>query len=365
MTVVRNQAYSRSSLGVRERHNERKNESYYNSDIIPERADLNVHFKQCEGTYEQAFDALLAAGEISTRGQKADAKIVDEMVFDVNTEYFEEHGSLEFAKKFYESAYQLAVKEAGGEEYILSAVMHADEKNTTLSAQLGHDVFHYHLHVIYVPVVEKEIRWSKRCKDVELVGKVKEVITQVSHSKKWPRFKDNDHWINSYSLLQDRFFEHMKEVGFDGFERGERGSTTEHLEVLDYKSQQDEKRLATLDRQAEKKEERIEKLDEKIAVKKQTAHTFSDIEAMAKPTLGGRLSLSIVDWKAVAALAKKGVVADAKISDWKRKAEQAKREGEIWKARYEKSLAPKPEPPILQPPVLEKQKTQSRRNERP
>jgi len=364
MTVVRNQAYSRASLGVRERHNERKNESYYNSDIIPERADLNVHFKQCDGTYEQAFDALLSAGKISTRGQKPDAKIVDEMVFDVNTEYFEEHGGLDFAKQFYESAYQLAVKEAGGEEYILSAVMHADEKNTALSTQLGHDVFHYHLHVVYVPVVEKEIRWSKRCKDAKLVGTVKEVITQVSHSKKWPRFKDNGHWVNSYSLLQDRFFEHMREARFDGFERGERGSTTEHLEVLDYKIQQDEKRLAALEQQAEKKEARIEKLDEKIAVRKQAAHTFSDIETMAKPTLGGRLSISVADWKTVAALAKKGVVADAKISDWKRKAEQAKRDSEVWKARYEKQLEPKLDTPISQQPVLAKQHTQSRRNER-
>ena len=187
MTVVRNQAYTRSSLDVRERHNERKNESYYNSDIVLNRAVLNVHFKQSDGTYEQAFDALLSAGKISTRGQKPDAKIVDEMIFDVNTEYFEEHGGLDFAKKFYESAYQLAIKEAGGEEYTLSAMMHVDEKNTTLSAKLGQDVFHYHLHVIYVPVVEKEICWSKRCKDEELVGTVKEVITQVSYSKKLAR----------------------------------------------------------------------------------------------------------------------------------------------------------------------------------
>ena len=28
-------------------------------------------------------------------------------------------------------------------------------------------------HVVYVPVVEKQIRWSKRCKDKSLVGKVK------------------------------------------------------------------------------------------------------------------------------------------------------------------------------------------------
>ena len=49
----------------------------------------------------------------------------------------------------------------------------------------GEDVNHYHLHVVYIPVVEKQILWSKRCKDEALRGTVKEVITQVSRSKKW------------------------------------------------------------------------------------------------------------------------------------------------------------------------------------
>ena len=37
----------------------------------------------------------------------------------------------------------------------------------------------------YVPVVEKQILWSKRCKDKALVGTVKETVMQVSRSKKW------------------------------------------------------------------------------------------------------------------------------------------------------------------------------------
>ena len=62
--------------------------------------------------------------------------------------------------------------------------MHADERNRAMSEALGEDVYHYHLHVVYIPVVEKEIRWTKRCKDKSLVGKVKETIMQVSMSKK-------------------------------------------------------------------------------------------------------------------------------------------------------------------------------------
>ena len=78
-----------------------------------------------------------------------------------------------------------AAEIVGGEQYILSAVMHADERNRAMSEALGEDVYHYHLHVVYIPVVEKQILWSKRCKDEALRGTVKEVITQVSRSKKW------------------------------------------------------------------------------------------------------------------------------------------------------------------------------------
>ena len=88
-------------------------------------------------------------------------------------------------KTIYTEAYKAAIKIVGGEQYILSAVMHADERNRAMSEALGEDVYHYHLHVVYIPVVEKEIRWTKRCKDKSLVGKVKETIMQVSMSKKW------------------------------------------------------------------------------------------------------------------------------------------------------------------------------------
>lgn len=216
-TVVRNATNKKGSLSIRERHNERKNEVYSNPDIILDKSHLNVHFKKCDTTYLQAFEKLCEDGIISTRGLKEDANIIDEMIFDVNTAYFENNGGYEYAKEFYAHAYEMAVKEAGGEEYILSAVMHADERNKSLSEELGKDVFHYHLHVVYIPVVEKKILWSKRCKDKALIGTVKEVITQVSHSKKWSseKYKDDlgkTHLISSYSKLQDRFFEHMSSV---------------------------------------------------------------------------------------------------------------------------------------------------------
>ena len=58
-TVVRNQAYRKQGISIRERHNERKNIHYSNPDIVPERSQLNVHFKRCKGTYAQAVDILV------------------------------------------------------------------------------------------------------------------------------------------------------------------------------------------------------------------------------------------------------------------------------------------------------------------
>ena len=127
--VVRNQAYRRDSFSIRERHNERKNMDYQNPDVVIDRAHLNVHFKSCPGTYEQEFNRMVNEGGISLRGLKSDAKVFDELVFDVNSAYFENHGGYEYAKEFFAEAYRLAVREAGGEEYVLSAVLHADERN--------------------------------------------------------------------------------------------------------------------------------------------------------------------------------------------------------------------------------------------
>jgi hypothetical protein len=321
-SVVRNQAYRKSEFSIRERHNERKNEAYFNADIQPDRRHLNVHFKQCQGSYSENFDAMLAAGAISTRGQKADAKVFDELVFDVNSAYFEHNGGYDYAKQFFAEAYNLAVKEVGGEQYVLSAVLHADERNKALSEQHGRDVYHYHLHVVYVPVVDKEVRWSKRCKDPALVGTVREVVKQVSHSKKWPRYQDETGaWINSYSLLQDRFHEHMREKGFTDFERGERGSTTEHLSVLEYKTQQEAERATTLEEKADKAQARLDGLKAKTAIAKKEIATFADIDRMGgKKTILGAIALAPDDWNVVSKLAKEAIKSRGIIAELKKQA---------------------------------------------
>ena len=256
-------------------HNERTKESYSNPDIIPERTPMNVHFKSPTGTYEETFDALEQANVISTWGMKPNSTKMCELIFDVNSAYFYNHGGYEFAKQFYADAYQAAIQIVGGEQYILSAVMHADERNKGMSEALGEDVYHYHLHVVYVPVVEKEVRWTKRCKDPSLVGTVKEVKHQVSRTKKWDSKQAVDEngelmfdakgkkvLRPSYSVLQDDFYNFMHNAGYTDLQRGERGSSEEHLTVTQFKVEKEQQRLASLQAESREKEMAILGLEE-------------------------------------------------------------------------------------------------------
>ena len=271
-----------------------------------------------------------------------------ELIFDVNSAYFDNHGGYDFAKQFYTDAYRSAIEIVGGEQFILSAVMHADERNRAMSEALGRDVYHYHLHVVYIPVVEKQILWSKRCKDKSLVGTVKETITQVSSSKKWkslpavdeqgrPILQKNGKPVlrKSYSVLQDDFFNAMRAAGYTDVERGERGSSEEHLTVTQFKMGREQERLAALENQVEAKEKILQKVEQKIEVKKGTVATFAEIDNMGRKTLMGKVEFSQQEAENLKQLAKKGIAADTTIKDLQRDLKSARRDAQIWKRRYE------------------------------
>lgn len=382
-TTVRNANLTKSQIGNVQRHNEREKESYVNQDIVPERTPLNVHFKTPSGSYQAIFDAMVEEKTISTRGLKSDAHLFGELIFDVNSAYFHNHGGYEYARQFYADAYRAAVDIVGGEQYILSAVMHADERNRAMSEALGQDVYHYHLHVVYIPVVEKQILWSKRCKDKSLVGTVKETIMQVSSSKKWlskpaldeagnPILQRNGKPVlkKSYSVLQDDFFQHMRAAGYTDVERGERGSSEEHLTVTQFKVMQEEKRLEGLTEQIEQSGTELAAVQQQItsghaaiqqmesstrkaekaadaAEKKMTqaeqalrtqSMTFMKIDSMGKKTLTGNIAFASDEARELKELAKKGVTADRRISDLEDKVARAQKDIDIWKQRYKKLL---------------------------
>ena len=363
-TVARNQDIETADdLAKVQEHNEREKDSYSNQDIVPERSSLNIHFKEPTAGYEEMFTQMEQDKVISTRGLKADAVKYGELVFDVNSAYFYNHGGYEFAKQFYADAYKAAVEIVGGEQYILSAVMHADERNRAMSEALGEDVYHYHLHVVYIPVVEKQILWSKRCKDESLRGTVKETITQVSRSKKWESKpvlnEDGSPMLNgkgkkilksSYSVLQDDFFNFMRNVGYTDVERGERGSTEEHLTVTQFKVQAERQRLEAVTGQVAQAEQSLE--DTKVATAKQKkklealqketkaaraiALTVQDIEAMGKKaTFGNNITLTPDECDTLKRYAVNGIIANADNKRLKEKLASAEKTVSIWKQRYE------------------------------
>ena len=365
-TVARNQDLpTPDDVAKIQEHNEREKDSYSNQDIVPERTPLNVHFKTPTDDYVKMFEQMEQDGVISTRGLKPDAIKYGELVFDVNSAYFYNHGGYEFAKQFYADAYKAAVEIVGGEQYILSAVMHADEHNRAMSEALGEDVYHYHLHVVYIPVVEKQILWSKRCKDEALRGTVKEPITQVSRSKKWdskpvldedgnPKLNEKGKKIlrSSYSVLQDDFFNFMRAAGYTDVERGERGSTEEHLTVTQFKVQAEQQRLEAVTGQVaqaeqsledakaatEKQKKKLEALQKETKAAKAIALTVQDIEAMGKKaTFGNNITLTPDECDTLKRYATNGILFHAENERLKGKLESAQKSASIWKQRCEEA----------------------------
>lgn len=101
-SVARVETYTRVSIVKAERHSERKNESYSNMNVDLTQTPNNVHYKKCQNTYNERLKEMIDDGEISLRGLKDNAKVFDEIIFDINSDYFEQNGGYEFAKGFYE-----------------------------------------------------------------------------------------------------------------------------------------------------------------------------------------------------------------------------------------------------------------------
>ena len=340
-SVARVETYTKTSITKAERHNERKNKSYSNMNVDLEQTPNNVHYKRCETTYNEKLKELIDNGQVSLRGLKENAKLFDELIFDINSDYFEKHGGYEFAKEFYERAFHFAEQEMETDN-IISAVMHADELNTALTEEYGKPIYHYHLHVVALPIVKKEIKWSKRCKDKSLVGTVKEVINQVSHSKKWKSEQLVDNFgnpvydkngkvvlVKSYSLLQDRFFKYMTDCSYKDFIRGEKGSNAEHLDNLQFKIKKDTERLESIISQVKEKQstfDNIMKFDKQI-------NRISDLGKQKR--FSKKIELEPQDYDNLVNYAKKGIVADKEFYELNNRIDNLRNAVDKWKSLYD------------------------------
>ncbi len=233
-----------------------------------------------------------------------------------------------------------------------------------MSEALGEDVYHYHLHVVYIPVVEKQILWSKRCKDEALRGTVKEVITQVSRSKKWESKpvlgEDGNPMLNakgkkilksSYSVLQDDFFQfHAKRRLY----RCGAWRTWKHRGTSDCDPVQGAGRTAaagSCDRAGgtgrtelwrmpklptAKQKKKLESLQKETKAAKTIALTVQDIEVMGKKaTFGNNITLTPDECDTLKRYAVNGIIANADNKRLKEKLASAEKTVSIWKQRYE------------------------------
>ena len=80
MSCARVKKYTASDVSKAERHNERKNETYENINMIEERIPYNVHFKKpFAPTYMEQLKQMEADGMVSLRGLRKDATLFNEI----------------------------------------------------------------------------------------------------------------------------------------------------------------------------------------------------------------------------------------------------------------------------------------------
>ena len=78
--MCKGKKYTVSDVSKAERHNERKNETYENINMIEERIPYNVHFKKpFAPTYMEKLKQMEADGMVSLRGLRKDATLFNEI----------------------------------------------------------------------------------------------------------------------------------------------------------------------------------------------------------------------------------------------------------------------------------------------
>ena len=153
-------------------------------------------------------------------------------------------------------------------------------------------------------------------------------------------------------MLQDDFFNFMRAAGYTDVERGERGSTEEHLTVTQFKVQAEQQCLEAVTGQVaqaeqsledakaatEKQKKKLEALQKETKAAKAIALTVQDIEAMGKKaTFGNNITLTPDECDTLKRYATNGILFHAENERLKGKLESAQKSASIWKQRCEEA----------------------------
>ena len=192
--IIRNANYKKDNLAGLYKHNERKNTNYSNKDINKNNSINNYSIKHCSTTYTNAIKKLQQENDLKGRLIKT-TNIACEFIITSDKENNKKIGQEE-TKRYFQTAYNFVANYKNlGEKYILSAKVHMDESTP-------------HLHLVFVPVIQKVDKKS---------GKK---ITKIACSEYWKG-------KNSYQQLQDNFYQYVTNNGFN-LERG-KSRDVEHL----------------------------------------------------------------------------------------------------------------------------------------
>lgn len=99
----------------------------------------------------------------------------------------------------------------------------------------------------------------------------------------------------------------MREAGFGGFERGVRGSTAQHLSVLDYKIQKDAQKLVQIEKQVSAQQKQLTGISERLVVEQKASKAFHELDGLGRKTMFGKIELPEKDYREVISLAKEGI----------------------------------------------------------
>ena len=179
--IVRNEKLTRAEVNGKCTHNDRKAKCHTNKDIDPTRTPLNYYIKKNNYTYTKEFDKLRKEQNLAGH-LRENSIIMCQMIFTSDQEFFDKIGEQE-TKRYFDECYKFICNYKNlGEKNVISAVVHLDEGTP-------------HLHLMFVPVVH-------------IKDKDGSAIEKICARDFW---KGRD----SYRKLQDAYFKHVKNKGFN------------------------------------------------------------------------------------------------------------------------------------------------------
>lgn len=201
--IIRNEKYTKDQMVQLAPHNERMKKQYSNKNIDLSRKSQNYHLKRpVENGYLKEYKRLVIENGLNQGQVHSNSIFACEVIATSDKAFFERIG-LKETKRYFEERYNFICNYNNlGEENILSAVVHLDEETP-------------HLHLVYIPVIKKKDKQGN-------------TIKKISASEFWKG-------KCSYKVLQDKFYEFVKEKGFN-IERGKENTDREHLNTDDMKN---------------------------------------------------------------------------------------------------------------------------------